>query len=136
MKPVELKRCPRCGGKAVREERGHYKHVGCTKCGLRTRGYIRIGDAVKDWNKLAAELVRGSLNADPKALREMIAAIRGWTLAKRSILEQLADFHENINKLTEAAGKVEADGPRLQDRLAELFALADGLSESGQKKGE
>lgn len=135
MKPVELKRCPRCGAKAIRAGAKHLYRVGCTGCGLRTRNWSRTGDAVKDWNKLAGELVRASTQekVDPKALREMISSIQGWTLSKRSILEQVAEFHEKINKLTEAAGQVEADAPRIQDRLAELFNLADGLSASGQK---
>lgn len=143
MKPVELKRCPRCGAKAIRAESKHYSHVGCTGCGLRTRYWCRTGEAVKDWNKLAGELVRASTleeraaqdesDSSPKALREMISSIQGWTLAKRSILEQVAEFHEKLNKLTEAAGQAEADAPRIQDRLAELFNLADGLSESGGK---
>ena len=49
-KPIELKPCPFCGGRAVRNN-GHNKYIKCKKCGVLTRIYSRMSDATRAWNK-------------------------------------------------------------------------------------
>ena len=48
----ELKHCPFCGGKRIYTNENKERYVRCYTCGVKTKNFDTIKEAIKRWNAI------------------------------------------------------------------------------------
>ena len=85
-----LKPCPCCGGPAIKSLASRDNHVFCHYCGLRTKGYKAIEDAIADWQERTDDPLLDTLWAVVHAVCNSTDVSSGITKAREVARGEMA----------------------------------------------